>query len=720
MKFSRRDLFKFAAGSTAGIMLTPVPWKLVRDAAVWTQNWSWVPTPPKGEVTTRFTTCLLCPAACGVRARCVGGQPVSLAGVANHPASRGALCPMGLSGHHLPMHPNRIWQTVQRTHGAYQPVAAGVVIDAVARAIKNAGSQEYVAILDERPGRTLSLLYRRFLSGLENGVYLTISSRDGATLDTIRRQEAGLAPLGLDLENTRTILSFGAPVLDGWGTPGRVMNLAKERLKIIQVETQQSRTALLAERWLPIRPGTEAALALGLGHVIIADGLFDRGAVLRSAADFREYSELVTRFTPEFVSGITGIAPETILETARELTVQTPSIAIGGCDPGGGPLGNEEEMAIAALNRLLGSVGRTGGIVPRREVPAPDWAKELGTQPVADIGSVPDHSIRVLVTTSATASGNAMPWALVEKKLAADSLVVALSSHRDIYARHADYIVSVPAYLECLRDVAPPFDAPVASFSLSVPLVTPPPGTIDPAAFIDRLAAASGAGPRPALPADFTSHLKQRVETIHKSGRGKVFHYASGESVALGELHSPGDLWKSLMEGACWLDSEMPAEPVRRFSFLGNSDDSLDRLRAAGEGRLGADDEFAAQYPLVLLVTGWRHAAGNCELSPAMTKLYQESGLRERANQAAINPETGAAYGLASGRRVMVQTRCGSCEVDLRFDDAVMPGVMEVAVGPEPGDFLGGRQSAMKKVLDICRLKRDNTWRMSRAKVWMV
>jgi len=716
MKFSRRDLFKFAAGSTAGIMLTPVPWKLVRDAAVWTQNWSWVPTPPKGEVTTRFTTCLLCPAACGVRARCVGGQPVSLAGVANHPASRGALCPMGLSGHHLPTHPNRIFQTVQRTRGAYHPVATGVVIDSVAGAIKNSGSQEYVAILDERPGRTLSLLYRRFLSGLDNGIYLTISSRDGATLDTIRRQEAGPAPFGLDLENTCTILSFGAPVLDGWGTPGRVMSLAKGRLNIIQAESRQSRTALLAERWLPIRPGAEAALALGLANVIIAENLFDRGAVQRSA-DFREYSELVTRFTPDFVSGNTGIAPQTILETARELAAHTPSIAIGGCDPGGGPLGQEEEMAIAALNRLLGSVGRSGGIVPRREVPAPDWVKEFGTEPVADIGSVPDRSIRVLITTSATASGNAMPWALVEKKLAADSLVVALSSHRDIYARHADYIVSVPAYLECLRDVAPPFDAPVASFSLSVALVAPPPGTIEPAAFIHQLAKATGA---PSPGGDFVVHLKQRVESIHKSGRGKVFQYATGESVALREMHSAGGLWKALTEGACWLDSEMPAQPARRFSFLGSSDDSLDRLRAAGEGRLGADDEFAAQYPLVLLVTGWRHAAGNCELSPAMTKLYQESGLRDPANQAAVNPETGAAYGLATGRRVMVQTRCGSCEVDLRFDDGVMPGVMEVAVGPEPGDFLGVRRPAMKKILDICRLKGDNTWRMSRAKVWMV
>src|SRR5512146_729883 len=101
MKLSRRDLLKFAAGSAAGSMFTPLPWKVLDDTAIWTQNWPWIPTPPKGESTTRFTTCALCPAACGLRARCVAGQPVSLAGAAEHPLSWGTLCPIGFGAHHL-------------------------------------------------------------------------------------------------------------------------------------------------------------------------------------------------------------------------------------------------------------------------------------------------------------------------------------------------------------------------------------------------------------------------------------------------------------------------------------------------------------------------------------------------------------------------------------------------------------------------------------------
>jgi menaquinone reductase, molybdopterin-binding-like subunit len=75
MNMDRRDFFKFAGGSALGLALTPVPWTLLNDTAKWSQNGSWIPRPPAGEIHTKFTTCTLCPAGCGVRARCVGDSP---------------------------------------------------------------------------------------------------------------------------------------------------------------------------------------------------------------------------------------------------------------------------------------------------------------------------------------------------------------------------------------------------------------------------------------------------------------------------------------------------------------------------------------------------------------------------------------------------------------------------------------------------------------------
>ena len=76
----------------AGVLFTPAPWRLITDTALWSENWPGIPRPRRGEIRTKFTNCALCPAGCAVRARCVGEQPVSLAGVG------GGLCPFGLGG----------------------------------------------------------------------------------------------------------------------------------------------------------------------------------------------------------------------------------------------------------------------------------------------------------------------------------------------------------------------------------------------------------------------------------------------------------------------------------------------------------------------------------------------------------------------------------------------------------------------------------------------
>ncbi len=87
--------------------------------------------------------------------------------------------------------------------------------------------------------------------------------------------------LGYDLENAQTIVSFGAPLLDGWGTPGRLTRLWAERaagmadpqLRLIQVEPSLSRTSARAWQWIPVPAGGEAALAAGLARVLLEEHL---------------------------------------------------------------------------------------------------------------------------------------------------------------------------------------------------------------------------------------------------------------------------------------------------------------------------------------------------------------------------------------------------------------------------------------------------------------
>ncbi len=237
LKSTRRDLFILSGGAAAGVFLTPVPWKLVDDVAIWSQNWSWIPRPPRGELNTRYTACTLCPAGCGVAARCIESQPIGMAGVPRHPASGGALCEIGIGAHQLPYHPARL---------APSPAAA----EAVAKEVKKARRDGLrVGFLDMRPGRSASAVYSKFVSGFDGGMYIAPQAAESSTLRAVARlagEPAGR--FGIDWENAGTVVSVGAPLLE---TPGRALRAWRGgELRIVQVDREQTRTAALAHRWL--------------------------------------------------------------------------------------------------------------------------------------------------------------------------------------------------------------------------------------------------------------------------------------------------------------------------------------------------------------------------------------------------------------------------------------------------------------------------------------
>lgn len=106
-----------------------------------------------------------------------------------------------------------------------------------------------VAMLDARPGRVASRLCAKLLSKYEGSLYLTARRPGDGASRWLARWSGSAEPLGIDLENVRTVVSLGVPVLDGWGTPGRVLFLWKQRrFRFIQVEEAHSTTAALADQ----------------------------------------------------------------------------------------------------------------------------------------------------------------------------------------------------------------------------------------------------------------------------------------------------------------------------------------------------------------------------------------------------------------------------------------------------------------------------------------
>ncbi|HLK67723.1 MAG TPA: molybdopterin dinucleotide binding domain-containing protein [Bryobacteraceae bacterium] len=577
MTTTRRGLLQFLGGSAVGALFTPAPWRLITDTALWSENWPGIPRPARGEARYKFTNCSLCDAGCAVRARCIGDQPVSLAGVG------GGLCPFGLTAHHLPFHPARLKE------GPVKEAAA-----AVTSAIANRGPTEHVAVLDLRPGRTASWMYRQAMASIPNGTYL-----------------APPEPLvAVDLQKARTVLSLGAPLLDGWGTPSKVF-AARDQFRLIQAEAVESRTAALADVWLPVAPGTEGALASAVtGEVDAADA-----------------------------ARITGLSAEQVERLLNELKENGPALVVD----------SEMSPAVVDANVRLGGWGHTIG--PRPQAPTPDaWNKAA---PVADLDKVPNGSIRVLLIDE-SAAGAYLPWAPIEKKLAANALVVAVAPYDGGYARHAQYVLPAAIYPETMDDIPPAVDSMAATFRLAAPLVAAPAGM---ASVRELLGISDG--------------LRERADAIHKVGQGLLVTYADGKSVAVKDLKAD-DFWKALNAGGAWTgDTKLPAERRR------------DEARRGREESLRHVDP---EYPFTVVTE--RRVAGLC--SPALSQIYQESNLRLAPNRIALHPSDASRCGVADGARALIETASGKREVIVTVDSSIRSGVV-LAPGREDVAFTSAK-----------------------------
>ncbi len=715
MKLTRRDLLRFAAGSAAGMMFTPIPWKVLDDSAIWTQNWPWIPQPSRGEATQKSSACTLCGAGCGIRARCIDGMPVSLAGAENHPLGFGTLCAAGLAAHHLAFHPLRARTPLQRTqsHGVIE--SKSLSVDQAVSTVANALNRNMVvAVLDRRPGRIISRMYRQWLGSFPGGLYVTAPPTENGTLETLRQALKGSPEVGFDFEHAACVVSFGTPLFDCWGSPGRMARLLDTKRQagtpnIIHIEHRYSRTAMFADTWLPAFPGTEKSLALSFLYVLIHDELIgaagrDAACALLAGGDATLGLTSLNAFRPEVITKETGIESETIISIARTMAEKKPAIVLGGGDAGGGPLEKSAQRAIVALNVALGSVGTTGGILVRSVAP---W-ESAGTPshaPSVSITDVTDHSVDVLLLDGAE-DGCWLPWSVVERKLKGDqALVVSLSPFDAGLARHADILIPSPAPLEQWEDLPTPFDAPQTSFAVAAPLMAAPEGTTNAADVIRRLSLGTGGGVDGAAPLEM---IKTRVKQAFDLKRGYV---QTGTSrTAVKDMASVDALTDQLGAGGVWFDDAEPGKTALVSESMPANDVFLPASGPAGPALQKGNGSS-----VILIPSATKGIAGTGQTSPVLSKIFQESTLRPYGTHLFVNPTTCEGAGLNDGDKVSITTACGSATGTVHTDAMVMPGVAIVPVGPDP-EAINQSPIGGGSILACCSDNQD-TWRTTPARL---
>jgi len=485
MELTRRDLLTWGGGATAGLLLTPLPWKVLDDTSKWTQNWPWIPQPSRAPIEVKRSFCTLCPNGCDLRVRVASGTPVGVS-----PGPQSALCPLAFGAHQLNWHPGRLRQVSHLGKAASWN-------DALA-AFRKAAVEGPIAVVDAYPRRAGSSVMENF-ARRQGGTYCIILSAEERSLAPYAAWSgAPVTSLGYDFEHARTILSFGAPLLDGWGAPGRVPRLwSTGALKLIQVEPSLSRTANAAWRWIQVPSGSEAALAAGLARVLLEEHISPARAPLPPT-------------TVAEAAAQTGIAEETIRELARTLAAHGPAVAIAA----------DGDPAVAVLNFAVGSIGARGGIVRRRE----------GGPSYLTADNLNGHFRAVLIDAT-------VPWDFAPQ---ADAEVFRFAAWNGGGSR-AHWLLPAPGFLEELTDVPTAPGSAVDTYAIAANLSTPPADVRSPAGFL----------------AQVDSALPSVEDIIHARCR-ELFRTHTGalqgeETVPVSRFAAPERLEEALRTGSVWV-----------------------------------------------------------------------------------------------------------------------------------------------------------------------
>ena len=699
MKIDRRSFLSLGIGVAAGTALSPLPWKLTDDLSIWTQNWPWTPVPEIGETSYVNSVCTLCPGGCGISVRKVEDRGVKIEGMKGHPVNQGGICALGLSGLQLLYGPTRIKSPLKRIgkrgEGQWAKISWEQAIAETAEKLdgfRTSGNSHTVAgIAGSRQG-TVSQLFSRFLTAYGSpNFFHTPSSADTYQLALQQMNGVSAAPV-FDLENADFILSFGCGLLDGWGSPVRMFKAnsgwKKANARVIQIEPRLSRTAAKADRWITIIPGTEAALALGVAHVLIKEMLYNKDFVDNYAYGFESFvtdkgemkkgfkQTVLEDYSPETVARITGIDPSAIILLAREFAKAKAPLALCGKGQGRVPGSLSEAMAVHALNAMVGSVNRKGGVCSLPLMDVQGWP-EVAMDPEAAAGmnqprldgALPKSPDCINQLASAILSGKGYPlnalfvlesnplYTLADSKTVKEAFdkipfVVSLSSFMDETARYADLVLPNHIYLERLEDVPTPTGFPKPVISLSKPVFKPQLNTKHAGDTLILLAKELGGGVAEAFPWDnFEACFEQAM----------------------------GDKLKTLQKKGFWIDSDA-ALPQWKASFKTPS--GKFEFAAASAGFAPVKIEGDASFPLLLVpYETMRLSGGYIANPPFLTKTVEDTILKHNDCFIEINPKTAQSNQLSEGDAVVLQTPRGQARVRVHLEEGIMPGVVALPRG---------------------------------------
>ncbi len=318
---------------------------------------------------TFASTCWECSTLCGSLITMRDGQVARIGPNPDHPGSKGAFCVKGIralpewTGHRdRVLHPLR--RVGARGSGEWARIGWDEALDEMADGL--------AAIRDQHGPQALAgAVSGAFFS---RGAIVALLMRSLGSPNWMINQDlcggcravsdriTGLAITGgEDIDNTDCALVVGRNPHAADPAQWRALRRAKERgAHIVVIDPIRTPAVDLADLWLQPRPGTDAALALAMMQVLIAEEQYDRAFVARWCHGFEALAERAARYTPEVAAEITGVAADDILAAAR-LYGAGPSTFVSGHGIDAWSAGVQTFRAFHCLVAISGNLDRVGG-----------------------------------------------------------------------------------------------------------------------------------------------------------------------------------------------------------------------------------------------------------------------------------------------------------------------------------------------------------------------
>lgn len=669
-RITRRDFLKVSAASAAAAVLAGC-----QNPRRWVTLEPYVRPPEEqlaGVANWYASTCRQCPAGCGVLVRIMNGRALKIEGNPEHPLNRGKLCARGQAGLQVLYNPDRLSGPVrqnERGSRQFEPLSWNEALNTLYGKVQEAGKGVQVWEGSTTSGH-LRDLFQRFTKAVDAPspiVFDLYAALNGyPLLRNVHRELFGSDELPTyDLGQADVVLSFSADFL-GTGLSsvryGRAFGEFRgrplgKRGYLVQLEPRMSISGAVADRWLPIRPGSESLIAQGLARIIADQALGPAERVERART-------LAGDVDVERIASLSDLPLEELEQLASLFATAGRPLAIPGSPVTGVDSAAQAIAAVQALNVIAGGVGQGGALLSPQESPLAGLVTAKMSS-IAEVETAIDQMKRgeaqVLLLHQANPAYDLPPKLGFPEAMGQVPYVVSFSPVVDETSVWADLILPDRTYLESwgYEVVSPSFDVPVVSSQQ--PVVTP---VFDARSTADILLTIARGIPAAAqaLPwADEVAFLKEVVGQLPPGAAG-----GSGSEV----------LWSRFLQHGGWWPASPPAAAALTSALAG----PMEVVPPSFQGDEQAYPYLLHLYMSDLLSDGRGASQPWLQNAPdPMTTVSWQSWVE-------LHPSTAQQLGVEDGDVVRVSSPHGALEVPVYVYPAIRPDTIAIPIGQGHSD----------------------------------